>query len=486
MSDTDHAGISTELRVAEERIEAHSAVFKKELGLSDLVLTQILYIVGLGWVGTAAKLGSAHVVFWLLAIALFYIPSAIVVVYLNRLMPLEGGLYQWAKLGFNDFLGFMVAWNLWLYVIVLNSEIGLQLATNLSYALGPRAAWLAGSKAFIATSGCIVIGLLTLVSMLGLGVGKWVHKAGGVIMLAVFAILVALPLLHLMRGSVSEYHPLATTLPALSLLNLNILGKMGFGALGGFEYVAIFAGESRNPARTISRSVIFAAPVIALMFIFGTSAVLAFVRPEDVDLLGPIPQVLSKGFGSFGFIARIISLVILTLFGIRLAQASVNFTGNTRLPMVAGWDHLLPAWFTKLHPTRRTPINSIIFVGAMTLLVGLAGIIGVGQQEAYQLLQNASGIFYALTYLVMFAIPLVGLRGATSRPPLWLRVASACGFLMTLLYVALSIFPIVDVQSWVAFTTKIVGVIILANIVGTAIFLLGQRRRQAAAQSFVD
>jgi amino acid transporter len=61
--------------------------------------------------------------------------------------------------------------------------------------------------------------------------------------------------------------------------------------------------------------------------------------------------------------------------------------------MVAGWDHLLPAWFTKLHPTRRTPINSIIFVGAMTLLVGLAGIIGVGQQEAYQLLQNASGIF---------------------------------------------------------------------------------------------
>jgi hypothetical protein len=93
-----------------------------------------------------------------------------------------------------------------------------------------------------------VIGLLTLVSMLGLGVGKWVHKAGGVIMLAVFAILVALPLLHLMRGSVSEYHPLATTLPALSLLNLNILGKMGFGALGGFEYVAIFAGEPQSGA----------------------------------------------------------------------------------------------------------------------------------------------------------------------------------------------------------------------------------------------
>ena len=45
--------------------------------------------------------------------------------YLNRLMPLEGGLYQWAKLGFNQTIGFLLAWNLWLYVIVFTSEIGL-------------------------------------------------------------------------------------------------------------------------------------------------------------------------------------------------------------------------------------------------------------------------------------------------------------------------------------------------------------------------
>ena len=44
-------------------------------------------------------------------------------------------------------------------------------------------------------------------------------------------------------------------MPALTLLNLNILGKMALGALSGFEYVAILAGECRNPARTIGRSV---------------------------------------------------------------------------------------------------------------------------------------------------------------------------------------------------------------------------------------
>src|SRR3954471_7354844 len=89
----------------EDRVKERSREFKKELGLTDLVFTQILFIVGLPWVGVAAKQGTSHVVLWLLAALLFYVPSAFVVIYLNRTMPLEGGLYQWAKLGFNDLVG---------------------------------------------------------------------------------------------------------------------------------------------------------------------------------------------------------------------------------------------------------------------------------------------------------------------------------------------------------------------------------------------
>jgi len=85
----------------EARVEARSAELKKELGVRDLALTQILFIIGLTWIGVAGKLGPSHVVLWLLAIVLFYLPMAAVVIYLNQLMPLEGGLYQWAKLGFN-------------------------------------------------------------------------------------------------------------------------------------------------------------------------------------------------------------------------------------------------------------------------------------------------------------------------------------------------------------------------------------------------
>src|SRR6476646_513741 len=236
-----------DLAQAEARVEEHSASLKKELGVRDLALTQILFIVGLTWIGVAGKLGPSHVIFWLLALLLFYLPSAFVVMYLSRLMPLEGGLYQWAKLGLNGTVGFLLAWNLWLYVIVLTSEIGLTCATYLAYAIGPSASWMTTSNWFVALATAALLSLMVLASVIGLSVGKWVHNAGGITMLVVFSALLVMPLIGLWTGHLREYHPLRTAVPSFSLLNLNILGKMGFGALGGFEYVAILAGETRAP-----------------------------------------------------------------------------------------------------------------------------------------------------------------------------------------------------------------------------------------------
>ena len=456
----------------EPGVQAHSAVLKKELGLWDLVLTQILFVMGLTWVGAAAKLGPSHVVFWLVAVALFYIPSAIVVVHLSRRMPLEGGLYQWAKIGFNERTGFLVAWNLWIYAMVLTSEIGLAAATNIAYAWGPGAEWMPESKWFIGITSCAIIGFLAALSTIGLGAGKWLHGAGGLTMVVVLLAMIALPVLNWAHGGRAQSAPFSLAIPAMTLLNLNILGKLGFGALGGFEYVAIFAGECRDPARLIARSVMIAAPVIAVLFILGTGSMLVFVKPENVDLISPVAQVLSIGTRPFGIGARIAGVVILTVLGVRIAQMSVNFSATARLPMVAGWDHLLPAWFTELHRKYKTPANSIFFVGAMTLAFCLAGIAGVGSQEAMQLFNNASGIFYALTYLVLFALPIAGREASAG-----VRIAAVSGFLMTLLYVVLSVFPIIEVNSRAWFIAKISGVVILGNLVGVAIFEIAERRR---------
>ena len=467
----------------EARVEEHSASLKKELGVRDLALTQILFIIGLTWIGVAGTLGSAHIVLWLLAMVLFYLPMSAVVIYLNQLMPLEGGLYQWAKLGFNPTVGFLLAWNLWLYVIVYTSEIGLQCATYLSYALGPGAAWMTSSTWFVALSSALILTLMAVAATIGLSVGKWVHNTGGVLMLIIFAVLILLPFIGLASGHLREFHPFRASVPAFSLYNLNILGKLGFGALGGFEYVAILAGETRVPSHAVRRSVLIAAPAIAIMFIMGTATMVAYVPAGQIDLIGPMPQVLRAGFGPFGIAGPLVTIAILMTLAMRVAQVSVSFTAVTRLPMVAGWDRMLPAAFSRLHPRYRTPVNSILLVAASSFALSLVSLIGVGQAEAFQLLFNAGGTFYALTYVVMFAIPLLGLRGVTPRPPFWLRAASVSGLLMTVLYVVLSVFPIVRVASVAGFALKIVTVIVVMNLVGVGILVAARQRPNAVAET---
>jgi amino acid transporter len=460
----------------EREIEARSAVFKKELGLFDLVLTQVVFVVGTFWVGWAARLGHEQNIFWILAILTFYLPLAAAVIFLNRLMPLEGGLYQWSKLAFNDFVAFMVGWNLWVFAISILAGVGLVVTTNISYAIGPAAGWMKDNPKMITLISFVLVSAMVAAATRGLALGKWVHNVGGLVHLITFGILILLPLVALSQVIAGEYQPFAIKFPTFSAYNINVGSKLALGALTGFEYIAILAGETRAPARNIGRSVVIATPIIALMFILGTSSVLAFVPRDHIDLIGPIPQVLSIGFRSLGVVGTIGSIAILGITVRTIALMSIYFAGNTRLPMVAGWDRLLPAWFSRLHPRYKTPINSILFVGAVTLVLGLLSLTGVHAQEAFQLIDNAGGIFYALTYLALFAIPLFGMKALGVKSPLWLKVACASGFIVTLIYIRFAIVPITEVGSPLSFALKIIVTVLIANAVGITIYVLRRRK----------
>jgi amino acid transporter len=472
--------VISELEREERDIEQQSAALKKPLALRDLVLTQILFVVGSSWVGTAAKLGQAHLFFWLLAILLFYIPQAAVVIYLSNRIPLEGGIYQWAKLGFNEFAGFIVAWNLWLLSITVIALGGMFVTTNISYAIGRDAAWMPDSKWSVSLiSAALVLGL-GWACVRGLSLGKWVHNVGAFAMLAVYTTLILLPLLALARGELKSYHPLQLALPTMSIFYcFNICTKLAIGGLSGFEYVAILAGETRSPARDIGRSVLIASPVIALAFILGTSSVLAFVGNRPIDLIGPVPQTLRLGLQSFPIAGAIASIGIILMTVRTISSTSVHVTGSSRLPMVAGWDNLLPGWFSRLHPRYKTPVNSIIFVGAVTLVIAISSQIGAGIQEAFQLVDNAANVFYGIVYFTMFAIPIFGAAAIRSGAPIWLRIAAICGAFVSLSAIFFTVYPIIDVPNPLSFAVKIVAVTAIANAIGVAIYLAGKKRQRA-------
>ncbi len=460
---------------AEADVQSHSATLRRELGIGDLIFAQLLLVVVPEFFGTAVKAGPAHGVLWLVAIALFFVPQALVVSHLNRLMPLEGGIYEWARLAFGDRVGFLVAWNFWLNTTIQVSQVALVVTTYLSYALGPKAEWISTNTPALFAASVLLIAGMVLVARLGLSVGKWVSNAGSLFTLVTLVALAWVPFFH-HAATTTQYHPVPLVRPAMTLFTFSVFSKMTFGALSGFELIAIFAGESRNPGRNLARSIVFTAPLIAVLYIFGTSSILNFVSPDAIDVIGPIPQALSLAFGGVGVAHMLVTVVILLLLTNYLSSYTLYFSLNTRLPMVAGWDHLLPRWFTVLHPKYRTPVNSTFFMGGVALVASTAVLIGAGTQESFALLQTWSWTFYGLVYTAMFAIPLFSAKKKGLRPAWWMRLAALSGLVVTVMFVLLSIFPIVNVASRVGYSLKVAVVIVAANLVGWMMYGIGRRR----------
>jgi amino acid transporter len=445
------------------------------MGLSDLVLAQVLCVIGSSWVGVAAKLGRTHVLFWLAAMLTFYVPLAAVVIYLNRMMPFEGGLYQWAREGFGEIAGFLAAWNLWVYAVVVTGEIIFVVPTDRFYMVGASAAWIPSSKAAtLLLTGTVMAGI-TLVAIRGLKIGKWLHNAGSVVILTAYLILLGLPVWALLRGSIHRFEPLPVEMPKLDWFSLAVFGQMCVGALSGFEYVAILAGECRSAAQTIGRSVMISAPAISLMFILGTSSVLAFLDGQPINVIGPgpIPQTMRAALGVSGPAAWAAPFAVFLLIGRAVASASLIFTGLTRLPMTAGWDNLAPRWFSKLHPQWRTPVHSILFMTGLVMAFILLSMLGVKEQEASQVLTAASVIHYAIVYLMLFALPLVGRRALRSRLPMWLKIAAA-GLGASCASLFVGVYPIVDVVSKEGYAVKISSAVVISNMVGALVYRWGK------------
>ena len=436
--------------------------------LRDLVLAQVLTVVGSSWVGLAAGLGRGQLVAWLIAFGLFYLPMAVAVYFLNREMPLEGGLYVWARRAFGEAAGFMTAWNVWAYGIVVIALLLVQMPSELAYLLGPRAAGLPENKPVVAVLLTIFLFLLAWTARRGLGLGKWIHNLSSGAMLLTFALLIVSPLWAYLHGAPIHYAPLTLHLPGRDATSLSLLGQVLFAA-SGLEYIAIMAGETHAAHRDIGRSVVIASPIIFVMFVLGTASVLSFheLHPNvPINYVAPIPQALSLAFGNAGWAAMVSKLAILLLQVRILGAASFIFTGVVRLPMTAGWDHLVPAWFARLHPRFRTPTNSIGLTAVVIATLLVLGSAGVKAAEAFAVLNDTSSELYALAYLSMFLIPVIGSPAVRQVLPRWVAVVCGLGVLTILFVLVFNAYPFLDVSSPGLFALKIAGTTLLLNGVG--------------------
>lgn len=453
---------------------------KRELRLRDLVPMQLLLVIGVTWAGIAARQGSTHPAMWVMGVLFFFLPQVAVVTYCARLWPLEGGVYQWAKHAMGPLAGFLSAWNYGLYAVLLVSGIGIQAATSLSYALGPRAAWMADSRGLTFGLNVFLFGLMLAVNVPGMKLGKWVSYFGAGVMLVVTATLLLVLVWHpgatAAHPHVSPQRPFVLAWPVWTLMAINLYIKVAFNALSGLEQVAVFAGETKNAARSVMLSAWIAAPAVVVIYVLMTSSMLTYVPFDKIDLAGPIPQVLAAALvgGTGVWLGRV---MILGLMVFLIASYTMIMAETSRLPMVAGWDDVLPGWFTRLHPKYKTPVRSLAVIVGLSAVASVLASVGAGREEAFQVLQNSNQIMFGIYYCAMFGVPLaMAFRRAEVTPGVWILVSAVLGLGVTVAEVVLATVPIVEVNSTWGFAGKVALSALAVNLVGVGIYLRGTRR----------
>jgi amino acid transporter len=376
------------------------------MGLRDVVLFNISAIVGLRWLTTSSsQFGFASLVVWVVAMVVFFIPSAIAVRELADIDPGSGGIYRWVNRAFGTRQAFVAGWGYWVNNLLYFPSLLVSTAAIAAYAGGPRTAALGNSTTFILIVSLIALWFAVWLNLVGLRVGKWLPNLGGFgtwVPALLFVLFATWSLVA--KGSATPITARSLLPERFDLPSINLFATMTF-AFAGLELAPTLGGEIHDPARTLRRGVLASGLAIVAMYILGTAAMLVALPHETISVTNGMPQAVQAlverlGIVGLGFMPILIALLL--LLG-NLGGLSAWLSGSARLPFAAGVDRALPEAFGRLHPRWQTPYVSLLLMGGLATLFIVAGLAGSTVKSAYLLLTQATLILFFIPYLYIFA-----------------------------------------------------------------------------------
>jgi glutamate:GABA antiporter len=449
----------------------------RALGRRDLVLLFVVAVFNLNVVPSIAANGGVTIWLWIISLLLFFFPQGIAVIELAHRYPGEGGVYLWAKEVFGDFHGFLSGWCYWTNNMLYVPTIMLYFVGVSVYVLGPQYRGLPDNKIFAASLSLALLALLTLLNILGLGVGKWINNAGAVGTFIAAAVLVGLGIIIWWRFG-TTITAADFKIPANPRFVLNSFGVVCFGLIG-LELASVMGDEIQDPARTLPGAVAWGGVISGTLYVAATLTLLISVG-KSVNVLQGVVQAVT------GMAARVGVYWIAVPFAIMLSLAiagigSAWIGGCARIPFVAGLDSYMPSWLGKVHPRYSTPYAALIVQSVVSGVLVLLNFAGAGVQETFQKLLSLAVVLnlipfvYMFAALVRFAITEPVPKGQYSRTTMFL--AGSSGLLTAILGIALVFFPAQQISSLLWYEVWMIGgTLFFVGLAAFFFFVYGRRK----------
>jgi len=459
---------------------------KQAMGFRDLLLFYVITGISLRWIATAAAAGPSSIVIWIGAWLCFYTPLALSVLELSSRYPHEGGLYVWSKRAFGDFSGFMSAWLYWTSNLPYFPAVLYFAASNVLFIR--QSAWqhLSANATFYIVFSLLTLSVATLMNVVGLDVGKWLHNIGALAMWTPVAIIIVMGLVAWHRFGSATSFTLHSMIPSTHFNDIIFWSVLTF-AFGGSETASFMGEEIKNARRTIPLALLSAGITVTLCYILGTACVLLALPSTEVSSLQGLAQAVSKTASRAGF-PGVLPVAAFLIALSNVGAAGAYLAAVARLPFVAGLDRFLPAAFGALHPRWKTPWVALLTQFALGVAFIFLGQAGTSVKGAYDVLVSMGVITYFVPYLYLFAA-MIKLQREPAGPDVirapggtkMAKLVATVGFLTTTLTIALSLIPQPDEPNKPLAVFKVVGGCGALLLIGAWIYIAG-KRRQARTQ----
>jgi amino acid transporter len=377
----------------------------RSLRLRDLVLFNLVAVLGLRHLAVAAKYGPSSLIIWLIAAIFFFVPQGLAVIELSSRFPQEGGIYTWTKRAMGEGHGFFCGWCYWINNVLYYPNLLISTAVIATYVIGKGNSGLNDNWAYVLPITLVSLWLAVLLNIVGVGTGKWLQNAGGVgtyvpgLMLILLGIYAALTRPSANVITMESMRPASTNWPAL-----NLLATIAF-AFAGLELSATMGDEVENPRRTLPNSTYVAAPLIALAYIAGTGAVIWLVPNSDLSIVSGFLQAINNGSNHLSGALWWAAPFAAALYTVgNIGGVGAWLTGPARVAFVIGLDHYFPPVFGRVHKRWHTPYVAILAQAVLATLFLLFSVVGKGStvEHVYLVLLDTQVLIYFIPYIYLF------------------------------------------------------------------------------------
>ncbi|HUE44402.1 MAG TPA: APC family permease, partial [Candidatus Sulfotelmatobacter sp.] len=346
-----------------------SGELERGLGLKEAVSLNMIEMVGVGPfvvipLVIKAMGGPQCLVAWA-AGALLALLDGFVWSELGAAMPLAGGSYVFLREAYGPgrmgrMMSFLFVWQTLIQapLSLASGAIGFSQYASYLYPLGKY-----GEKAI---SGLLVIVLVLLLYRRIASIGRislflWAGVIGTILWLIWGGVT------HFDPKLVFTYEPGAWNLSWLFFATLGSATVNTIYTYWGYYNICHLGGEIRNPEKNIPRGIFLSIIGIALLYLVMQTSILGVLpwqQAQDSPFI--VSAFIEKLYGSGA--AKFATAMILW---IAFASLFSSLLGYSRVPYSAALDGNFFSVFGRVHPKKRFPHVSLLFLGALTFVFAL-------------------------------------------------------------------------------------------------------------------